>query len=141
MKSIFLISALLLSTFQAYAMDYRCECVDTGVECDGMENMNVFLEGKKATITIGSEDWKMTDSFVTKLNAKYSPREKEHMNFSQFKITSSGGGYNFDLKKSTFLIEKELVEGGKSGTVKFQSVSDKSVGGGFWSWVFECRLD
>ena len=125
-------------TAQAATHEYQCECYDTGLECEGMEKMNIEISGETAVIDIGSEDWEMNDQFEVTLNPNYKPRNPEHMNYNQFKINAGGGGYGYNTKKSSFLVQKTLSKGKKSGYVLFQSVADQSTGGGFYSWQFNC---
>lgn len=122
----------------AAPLEYSCECIDTGVECEGMEKLNISIAGKKAVIELGSSDWEYNDTFEVALNPKYTPRSKENANFSQFKITNGSEASGYSVKRSTFLVENTLLKGRKSGTVKFESVQNKDTGGGYYSWVFEC---
>jgi len=123
----------------AAPLEYACECIDTGAECEGMENLNITISGKKAVIELGSSDWESNDQFGLTLNPKYSPRSKENANYSQYKITSGGGASGYNVKRSTFLVENTLLKGRKTGDVKFESIQNMDTGGGYYSWVFECE--
>lgn len=127
--------ALLSLSAQATPLEYQCRCVDTGSECDGMERMNVELAKDQGTFTLGSEDWEMNDEFSAEINSKYKPRSSENETYTQYKITGGGGGYGYDARKSSFLVESALMKGRKTGFAKFQSYSKES---GFYSWLFKC---
>ena len=121
--------------------EYTCECIDTGLECDGMENLNIAITGNEAEINLGSYDWEMNDTYFVEKNVNYIARTLENKNYNQFKIVDGGGMYGFNNKKSSFLVSSSIAKGEKKGSIKFQSVSSESTGGGFWSWFFECKKD
>jgi hypothetical protein len=147
-KSILVLAALasLSSYAKEKTYEYSCSCVDIGLECDGMENMNVSITGTQATIDLGSEDWEMNDGWEATLDPSYSPRSEENKAFAKFTPESGGGGYGYDPKKSTFLIEKTMLAGKKTGDVKFNAVDsveeDDAAEGktaGYTKWLFRCE--
>lgn len=116
---------------------YTCECQDTGIECDGGERLDVTLKNNLGTIKYGEKDFRFVDTFNIKLDSNYMPRSRVNNGFKKFNILSTTSD-GFQIKKSSFLIDQNLINGKANGIVKFQSVNAESIGGGFWSWAFKC---
>ncbi len=133
-----LIILAIFASFSAHSAPaksykYTCACVDTGMECEGAERMEVAVSETKAKIKISMEDGDFPLSFETQYNPDYQAPGK-YRNYSQYKISSmSKPEYSM---KSSFLVDGEMPFGAKTGTVLFQSIARSS---GFYSWLYECE--
>ena len=107
---------------------YSCECIDTGLECDGGEKMSVVIKGGKANLTITDRDGDFPSLNEAKYDATYAPTK----NVDYYRYL------NQDTKKPHryFLIRKSMIKGSSQGVVKAVEVG----GGGAYEWYYECSL-
>lgn len=140
MKALSLI--LVFVSLNAFALDrygYSCECIDTGLECDGGDRLDVSVKGNAATLKYGAaDDFSEYITFKTILNQNYKPKSAANMKFKKFDITSATTD-GYVLEQSSFLIDQNLLSGNQNGDVKFQSVEGTKEKGYFTSWSFQCE--
>ncbi len=118
----------------APALSYSCECIDTGVECDGVDYMKLKLTSNRATFELQDRDHDATtDSDI-------------EANFDE-KLTETGidSRYNFGYATTNtdgvypkFFVNKSMLSGAAKGTARLVEYSQGTLS---WTWQYNCTLD
>jgi hypothetical protein len=104
--------------------------VDTGVECDGLEKMKLVLKGPQAAAVVTDAD----GDFPTKLKLQQDPSYAPIKNKSYLRYLNAESSSKKTYR--SLLIQKPMIRGSRSGTVKMLEVSN----GGATEWQFNCRV-
>ena len=117
----------------ALAERYQCECVDTGVECDGLDYLTVVMNGAIIQAQAKDSDREPTGThFVAKLDNSYRPRK--YKDYDRYVVTSKA-------KKTYpyFLVHHTLSrDGWRNGNLK---LIEKTKNDPSWTWEFKCVFD
>lgn len=124
--------ALSGQSHAALAERYKCECFDTGAECDGLDYLTVIVDGNRIQAQSLDRDRDPTGVFQAKLDKTYKPRK--YKDYDRFLVTSDENK-NYPY----FLVHHEISRDGWSkGNIK---LIEKSKNGYAWTWEFECKFD
>lgn len=120
-----------LSIFSAnsYASDtfnYKCECIDDGYECIGIDVMNLTVDSENVSYTFPNYNGNTYDA---EFDSKYAPKKYE--DYSRYNISNSK---NYPY----LLVETAMIEGASSGSVKLPQLNDD--GKFVATWRFDCSL-
>ena len=124
-----LISVALNSSAFASKYTYSCDCIDTGLECDGGEKMVLKTGNPNIKITRTDKDGDFSQNYTAELDPTYKPRTQT--SFLRFSATSQNSPYPY------FLIQKGLTQGRKTGDLKAVEYINGEYG---HTWVYECKL-
>jgi hypothetical protein len=125
MKTIFTLLTLALSCSSAFAADaYTCRSGQGTVEVTVLKTKLKLRAAGDAAELFGDKD------ISAKLDPSYKPRA-EHEGSLRFEAANSCGSYDV-------IIDKNLVDGKKSGRLIYSQDCDSDGTGAKWS-VFSCR--
>lgn len=122
-------SILTANTYAADSFTYKCECIDTGYECEGSEVMNLTVDSENASYTVADNNGDVynSDKVKAEFDVKYAP--KKNKDFSRYTISNSKNYPNL-------LIETAMIGGASSGSVKLPEFFDN--GEFAHQWEFDC---
>jgi hypothetical protein len=128
MKFLILTAVLLSSPSFAASVKYTCECIDTGLECDGGDLMKLNLTAEKISFTLTDRDGDFPRKFSGVIDTKYNPRT----NKDSIRYLSK------DQNFPSFLVKKKMLKGAATGVVKMPEFGDDGTYG--HEWYYECKL-
>lgn len=128
MKFLILAAVLLSSPVFAASVKYTCECIDTGLECDGGDLMKLSLTPEKISFTLTDRDGDFPRKFSGVLDTRYNPRTN----------TDSIRYLSKDWNFPSFLVKKKMLSGSATGVVKVPEFSHDGDYG--HEWYYECKL-
>lgn len=133
MKNIAMLLVMLgsVNANASFGQQFKCECQDTGLECEGMQKMTITLEkAALAYATFADRSGHESDLDIdSRIDPTYRP--KKYKEYSRFIVTNE--------QKESFpylLIENFILEYGRVGNVK---VIEKNKYGYAHTWEFECK--
>lgn len=135
MKHLFVLASLILTMSAEASLSYRykCECIDTGAECDGIDQLVVLLQDDFMLVQAkDKEDYKGA-KFEAKFDSKYRPIK--YKNFDRYLVTS-------DNKKNYpyFLVNKGISKSHwNTGSLKLIEKNTNHAYG--WTWEYNCTFD
>ncbi len=127
MKISFLL--FIVASFNVYSrpIEYNCNCIDFGTECDGGEKIILSLNAEDAQIKLTDKVGGSPTTIITSIDKNYiSNTNNEYLRFKNNNKTSSF---------PSFLIQKSMLKESKNGKVEMSEVSETNTN---YVWNFYC---
>jgi len=129
MKYLPLIALALISQASfAASQEYNCECVDTGLECDGIEKMSLVLDSEEISLQVTDRDGDFPQTYTGQIDTRYRPRTR----VNSIRYLTGNPTY------PSLTVEKDMLEGAETGSVRMPEFGshDSFV----HEWVYECEI-